>query len=158
MTHAAEPGGEIAERFRTVRPLADDAHFAVREWAWLALRECVRSEVSTSLTLLMDWTLEPSPFLRRFAIEITRPRGVWARKIDELLDNPDLGLPLLDNVRADPEKYVQDSAANWLNDIARTNPAWVRQTCSRWLQRPSPQTERICRRAQRSIPDAVTAE
>lgn len=148
----AQPGLDVKARLAAIRPLADDAHFGVREWAWMAVRPYLVAELPTALAHLMPWTQAPSERIRRFACEVLRPRGVWSTHIDALKKMPGQALPLLSALRADPSAYVQDSVANWLNDAAKDQPDWVRATCAQWLEHaPTGATQRICQHALRNL-------
>jgi len=148
----AQPGIHLSARLTAIRPLADDDHFGVREWAWMALRPHLVEELDVSIADLAQWTSSPSERVRRFASEALRPRGVWCAHIAALKHEPGQALPILLPLRADPSNYVQDSVANWLNDAAKDQPAWVRDLCAQWLQAtPSDATRRICQRAMRNL-------
>ncbi|MFN9915641.1 MAG: hypothetical protein ACK53L_23825, partial [Pirellulaceae bacterium] len=101
-----------------IKPLADDANAGVREVAWIALRDGLIAQLATSLEKVVPGTGSRNERLRRFASELTRPRGVWAAHVPQLKADPQLGLPILEPLRADPSRYVQDSGANWLNDAS----------------------------------------
>jgi len=142
----------LAERLSAIRLLADDIHFGVREWAWMAVRPHLVKEPETAVTSLAAWTTSPSERLRRFACESLRPRGVWCAHIPDLKQKPELALPVLTPLRADGSLYVQDSVANWLNDAAKDKPEWVYDLCQKWSEdSPVTATRRICQRAMRNL-------
>jgi 3-methyladenine DNA glycosylase AlkC len=143
---------DVESALIAVRPLADDTHFGVREWAWMAARPRIASGLTRALECLAPWASEASPSLRRFASEATRPRGVWCQQLRPLVANPEPGLIILEKLRADPDKYVQDSVGNWLNDAAKSRPDWVEGVTRRWeRESPGETTKRIIRRGRRSM-------
>lgn len=149
------PALNFQQKLEWLRPLAADHHFGVREWAWLALRPEAVASPQQAIALLQEWASDRDANIRRFAVEVTRPRGVWARHIPLLRQQPQHGLPILEPCSNDVSRYVQNSVANWLNDAAKDHPAWVRKVCRGWLKlHPG---DRACgyitRRAQRSIPE-----
>lgn len=146
------PHLSLPKRLKLVRPFAAGLHFAVREWAWLPFRPRIAPDLPFALSLLAPRALSPDPALRRFASEVTRPRGVRCAHLTELKKDPAHAFPLLEPLRADASKYVQDSVANWLNDASKTAPGKVRVLLARWLREsPHPATRRIATRALRTI-------
>ena len=142
----------LAEKLQQMRTLADDPHFGVREWAWLALRTDIVAAPMQALEYLQPWTQETSPYLRRFACEALRPRGVWATHIVLFKQHPEHASALLEALADDPERYVQDSVGNWLNDAGKTQQQWLRELCTRWQhERHSDANAYIRKRALRSL-------
>jgi len=149
---AAHAPWSLADKLDRVRPLAADANMGVRECAWMAVRDDIAAHLEEALTLLVPFVHDPDPNIRRFATEGTRPRGVWCRHIHALREEPARGIILLEPVRADPSRYVQNSVANWLNDASKSQPDWVQDVCRRWQKEsPTDETAYICRRALRTL-------
>lgn len=142
----------LPDKLNSVRRFAADPHFGVREMAWRALRDGVAGAVDETVGLLQPWARDRDENIRRFASELTRPRGVWCAPIEPLKSQPWRALPLLEALKADPSRYVRNSVANWLNDASRTQPEWVAGLCRRWsAQSRAPATDYIVRRALRTV-------
>ncbi len=142
----------LREKFRLIRPFASDPNMSVREMAWMSMRPDVTANLTDSFAILHPFTADTDPSIRRFASELTRPRGVWCSHIKALKDDPSPGIPLLEPMRADPSKYVQDSVANWLNDASKSSATLISGICSRWeRESPSTETARIVKRAMRTL-------
>ncbi|OLS63129.1 hypothetical protein [Pseudomonas putida] len=142
---------DIGEALQGQLRFATDEHFGVREWAWLALRPQLVTELERSLALLQRHHRDNDPLIRRFSIEILRPRGVWCEHIARLKSEPEIAEALLVPLLAEADKYPQDSVANWLNDASKTRPDWVLQLFERYPPECKAST-RIFTRATRSLP------
>jgi 3-methyladenine DNA glycosylase AlkC len=104
----------------------------VREYAWMAFRPHLAAQLDMGLALLLPLTHSSHATLRRFVSEVSRPRGVWCAHLRALRANPALARPLLEALRADPDRYVQTSVGNWLNDASKDNPEWVLALARDW--------------------------
>lgn len=142
----------MAAKLASVRRFAADPHFGVREVAWMAVRGEVAGDVDGAVPLLMPWVHDADANIRRFASELTRPRGVWCAQIEVLKREPWRAVALIEPLRSDTSRYVQNSVANWLNDAGKTQPEWVGELCSRWERESrTRETAYIVRRARRSL-------
>ena len=146
-----KPNRALAERLDATLPFAADRNMSVRECAWMAFRPHLAEELHVALSLLQTHAASDDPNVRRFSIEVTRPRSVWGRHIPELKQKPELARPLLDSVRCDPYRYVQLAVGNWLNDASKSRPDWVISLCRDWQRCASKHTTAITKRGLRSI-------
>ena len=132
--------------------LIADKHFGVREIVWMALRPEINQHLDEAIELLTKWTTHKDENVRRFITEVTRPRGVWCKHIERLKVQPELALPILESLKSDNSKYVQDSVGNWLNDASKTQPEFVKKICTKWTKEsPTKETAKIVKRALRTI-------
>ncbi len=122
----------IAQMLEAIKPFAADKHFGVREISWMSVRPTIDKNITESIIIFSQWVQDSDENIRRFASEATRPRGVWCNHIDVLKKQPELALPILEPLKADPAKYVKDSVGNWLNDASKTQPEFVIQLCKHW--------------------------
>jgi 3-methyladenine DNA glycosylase AlkC len=135
-----------------MQPFAADKHFGVREISWLVLRQPIAQDLEQSFKILTTWTKHNDENIRRFASEATRPRGVWCTHIEALKQDPALGLVILEPLKADKAKYVQDSVGNWLNDASKTQPLFVKNLCKRWEEESNTkETQYITKKAMRTL-------
>jgi len=152
----AAKANEIEDALEVVKPFAGDVHFGVREIAWMSVREKICEYPNEAIKILLPWTKDSNENIRRFASEATRPRGVWAKHIDQFKKDPEPGRPLLDRLFKDDSRYVQNSVANWLNDAAKSSPKWVKSLCADWQEKSaSKATIYIVKRAQRSMKEKL---
>jgi 3-methyladenine DNA glycosylase AlkC len=142
----------LQQMLQQIQPFAADKHFGVREIAWMAVRPTIAKNLKESISILATWTKAKDENVRRFASESTRPRGVWCAHIDALKENPALAINILQPLKADPAKYVQDSVGNWLNDASKTQPKFVTDLCKQWQKESkTKETDYIIKKALRSI-------
>lgn len=94
-----------------------------------AIRTFIDAYPEHTMAVLLDWTHDPHYHVRRLTSEGTRPRLPWARRLSLPVT---AGIPILDNLYADPTRFVTRSVANHLNDIAKTDPDLVTATLERW--------------------------
>ncbi|MFH6992616.1 DNA alkylation repair protein [Flavobacterium sp. FlaQc-48] len=142
----------INEMLEQIQVFAADTHFGVREISWLAVRSVILKNLNQSLEILLKWTFNENENIRRFATESTRPRGIWCEHSEELKKKPELAAAILNSLKSDSSKYVQDSVGNWLNDASKSRPDFVMDLCERWkAENPEEETLYIIKRALRTI-------
>jgi 3-methyladenine DNA glycosylase AlkC len=116
------------------------------------MRTDVIQNLEVSLEIIGKWALSEDENIRRFASELTRPRGVWCAHIEQLKTQPQKAFFILDYLKNDSSKYVQNSVANWLNDASKSQPDWVKKVCKQWLKESNTKaTQYIVKRGTRNL-------
>jgi hypothetical protein len=69
-------------------PFTQHTSDIVRGWAWMAFRPYVLTDIPNALNYLQPWAEDKQPNIRRFACEVTRPRGVWCKHSSILQQTP----------------------------------------------------------------------
>lgn len=109
--------------------LAALREITMRFSAEFAIRDFINAFPEASLATIASWAGDPNYHVRRLCSEGTRPTLPWARK---LLTPVTATIPILDQLHADPTRYVTRSVANHLNDISKVDPDLVIETLQRW--------------------------
>lgn len=81
---------------------------------------------------MLAWSEHKHWGVRRLASEGCRPRLPWAMSLPDLKKDPTPIIPILENLKSDPSRFVRLSVANNLNDIAKDNPEIVIGLAKSW--------------------------
>lgn len=92
----------------------------------------IRKYPNEMMAQMLVWSKHPHWGVRRLASEGCRPRLPWAMALPDLKKDPTPILPILENLKNDPARFVRLSVANNLNDIAKDNPEIVIELAKKW--------------------------
>ena len=115
-----------------------------------AVRPFILKDQSRMMKQMLEWSKHENYHVRRLSSEGCRPRLPWAMALPALKKDPAPILPILENLKEDPEDYVRRSVANNLNDISKDNPELVIRIAKEWLGN-NPETDWIVKHACRSL-------
>lgn len=118
--------------------------------AEFSIRPFLDRHPERTLAVLGEWASDPNPHVRRLVSEGTRPRLPWGIRVRFLDEHPERVLPLLEKLKDDPTTLVRRSVANHLNDIGKSRPELLVETCRRWLSDASPERRALVEHALRS--------
>ena len=119
--------------------------------AEFSIRPFLVGEPERTLAQLRVWVGDPDENVRRLVSEGTRARLPWAPRLRTFQADPSPGLALLELLRDDPERYVQRSVANHLNDVGKDHPGLLVEICRRWSVDAPPGRRWIVGHALRSL-------
>lgn len=115
-----------------------------------AIRPFLDSDPEKGMKQMLEWSKDENVHVRRLSSEGCRPRLPWAMVLKKFVADPSPILPILENLKDDPEEYVRKSVANNLNDISKDHPEIVLDICERW-QGKSKNTDWIIKHACRTL-------
>ncbi len=144
----------LVERHGLADPEASLASMPTLTKRWsceFAIRPYLDNNLELARKHLRQWVRDPDEAVRRLPSEGTRPLLPWGRKVAALIDDPGIGLELLEQLRHDPSETVRRSVANHLNDLAKANPDLVVETLNRWTSEPDPVDAKMVRHALRTL-------
>jgi 3-methyladenine DNA glycosylase AlkC len=97
-----------------------------------AIRPFLQHHLELTRTYLQRWVDDDDEAVRRLPSEGTRPLLPWGPKVQALIDDPSIGIEVLDRLRHDESETVRRSVANHLNDVAKADPDLVVSVLRRW--------------------------
>jgi len=115
-----------------------------------AIREFLKHDFDKTIRVMYEWSEDKNHHVRRLASEGSRPRLPWSFKLDAVIKNPQVTVPILENLKADAELYVRKSVANHLNDFSKDSPKHVLKLVGGW-DKSNTHTAWIVKRGCRSL-------
>ena len=99
-----------------------------------AIRPLLKEHPAEVMDELIEWTKDKNVHVRRLASEGVRIRLPWSQKLYVALSEFERYTILLTNLKDDPEKFVQKSVGNNLNDLYKDAPEKADFIISQWEQ------------------------
>lgn len=116
-----------------------------------AVRPLIEKYPKQALEVILKWSLDENVHVRRLASEGLRIRLPWAKKLLVAIEEFEAYKRILSNLRNDPEKFVQKSVGNNLNDLMKESPELAMEVISAWqTDNPGKATQWIIRHGLRS--------
>lgn len=119
--------------------------------AEFAVRPFLAADPDGTLDRLEALVTHPSLHVRRWVSEGTRTRLPWGKRVPALDARAPRRLALLAKLRHDPERYVQRSVANHLQDALKDDRALAFPVLEAWAREGHPTTEWIAKHAARGL-------
>ncbi|MGO1411847.1 MAG: DNA alkylation repair protein [Microbacterium sp.] len=94
-----------------------------------AIRSFLNQFPDETFAALEGWSRDEHYHVRRLCSEGTRPRLPWGQGITT---DPLRAVRLLDELHADPTRFVTRSVANHVNDLSKSDPDLALETLKRW--------------------------
>ncbi|GAB5410136.1 MAG: DNA alkylation repair protein [Balneolaceae bacterium] len=116
-----------------------------------AIRPFIEKYPDSTIDRMLDWSTHSNFHVRRLSSEGARPRLPWASKLDIFIQDPSSLLPILENLKDDPSRYVQKSVANCINDILKDNPEIGKGLIDSWLGDAAKERKWIIKHALRNL-------
>jgi 3-methyladenine DNA glycosylase AlkC len=125
-------------------------HFTAFGSSEFAIRVFLKADFDKTIKVMHGWAKDKNHHVRRLASEGSRPRLPWSFKLDRVIENPKLTLPILEILKQDEELYVRKSVANHLNDISKEHPNVMLSVIKDWKGK-SKHTDWILKHASRTL-------
>ncbi|MCL2188910.1 MAG: DNA alkylation repair protein [Defluviitaleaceae bacterium] len=106
--------------------------YTIHASAEFAVRPFIINHEGRMMAQMQAWSKSDNPHVRRLASEGCRPALPWGQALNSFKKDPAPILPILEQLKTDPDLYVRKSVANNLNDISKTHPALVAQIAKDW--------------------------
>jgi 3-methyladenine DNA glycosylase AlkC len=99
-----------------------------------AIRSLIAAFPKETLKTLLKWSLDPNVHVRRLSSEAIRTRLPWGQKLPIVLQHKQAVKKILTNLKDSPEKFVQKSVGNNLNDLFKDDPVFAVDIINTWKQ------------------------
>jgi len=97
-----------------------------------AIRPLLKNHPQEVMEELILWTNDENVHVRRLASEGVRIRLPWSKKLLVALEEFELYTTILTNLKDDPERFVQKSVGNNLNDLFKEAPEKAEYIIAEW--------------------------
>ena len=102
-----------------------------------AIRTLLKEHPREVMDELIIWTGDKNVHVRRLASEGVRIRLPWSHKLFVAIDEFERYTTILTNLKDDPEKFVQKSVGNNLNDLFKDAPTKAEYIIEQWKKTTS---------------------
>ena len=97
-----------------------------------AIRPLLKAHPREVMDELIAWTNDKNVHVRRLASEGVRIRLPWSQKLFVAVEEFERYSTILTNLKDDPEKFVQKSVGNNLNDLYKEAPEKAEYIITQW--------------------------